>query len=107
MLSVVAGSHSKIQQFKPHETCCLSSGISISSSADEWTLDACCAVQSMQDKTHSVLQSLVEADSAEGERSSGDHDALLDKHAPSLNRCYVLFRVAAGSEYILSHRPCR
>ena len=51
--------------------------------------DACCPLQSMLDKTHSVLQSLVEAESAEGERSSGDHDVLLDKHAPSLNRCLV------------------
>ena len=56
----------------------------------------------MLDKTHSVLQSLIEADSAEGERSSGDHDALLDKHAPSLNRCHVLLMILAGFESNMS-----
>ena len=101
--SVRSGSHGKFPQPRPHGTLCLSSGISISCSADIWTLDVCCAVQSMLDKTHSVLQSLIEADSTEGERSSGDHDALLDKHAPSLRRYQVLLMTVAGCKSKFSH----
>ena len=62
-------------------------------SACIWTSEVCCALQSMLDKTHSVLQSLIEADSAEGERSSGNHDALPDKHGPSLSRCQVVLMI--------------
>ena len=96
--SVYSDSHGNLQRFKPHETCCPSSGMSMSSSGDAWTTDAYFPLQSMLDKTHSVLQSLIEADSAEGDRSSSDYDALLDKHPPSLNRCQFHRTIVAGSE---------